>query len=368
MNVCVHAYTHQSRHIHTWTNLNEDTAAHSALLFPLKTKSDILKTDQSMVAALFVRLLYLVQEGVAQASAVCSSLLPIPDTWSQAMSMARWAIFGPTPGRRTSPSTLFGMSPSNSFCSMVDVSFKYLTLFWRRAVEKVIQSWIRLNWFNKCCDGRVILCYPPEANRVDELPQCFIISADYIFHSAAVSSEPLHGRCRHLVLGLTGQHERHQHLEPSHLSQQQRRTAQLICIAALVWSCLENSLHLHMEVLWCRSISLHPCDPQVRPGCFSSLGWTQTASSSRAVPSALSSQLEHLHPCRIPPSAVSSCGCVKTAGERPLLSPASQQPVGGVHDTHLDTYREERVRNTWPTLNMIKNKAKVCFPGHGDLL
>lgn len=53
---------------------------------------------------------------------------PMPDTWSQAMSIAKWAILGPTPGRRTSPSTLSGMSPPNSFCSIADVSFRYFTL------------------------------------------------------------------------------------------------------------------------------------------------------------------------------------------------------------------------------------------------
>lgn len=57
--------------------------------------------------------------------------VPMPDTWSQAMSIAKCAILGPTPGSRTSPSTLSGMSPSNSFCSIADVSFRYFTLFYR---------------------------------------------------------------------------------------------------------------------------------------------------------------------------------------------------------------------------------------------
>lgn len=49
--------------------------------------------------------------------------------------------------------------------------------------------------------------YPPEANRVDEFPQSFIISSQNVFHSAAVCSELLHSCCSNLVLGLAGQHE-----------------------------------------------------------------------------------------------------------------------------------------------------------------
>lgn len=67
-----------------------------------------------------------------------------------------------------------------------------------------------------------LLHYPPEANRIDEFSQCFIIGSKDIFYSAAVSSELLHRCCCHLVLRLTGQHERNQHLEAPHLCQQEK--------------------------------------------------------------------------------------------------------------------------------------------------
>ena len=59
------------------------------------------------------------------------SNLPIPDTLSQAMFMAKWAILGPTPGSCTSSSTVLGMSPPYFCFRMAVVCFMYFTLFWK---------------------------------------------------------------------------------------------------------------------------------------------------------------------------------------------------------------------------------------------
>ena len=59
------------------------------------------------------------------------SSLPIPDTLSQAMFMAKWAILGPTPGSCTSSSTVLGMSPPYFCFRMAVVCFMNFTLFWK---------------------------------------------------------------------------------------------------------------------------------------------------------------------------------------------------------------------------------------------
>ena len=41
--------------------------------------------------------------------------------------------------------------------------------------------------------------YLPEADRVDELSQCVIVSVDYVVHCTAMSPESLQSRTGHLV-------------------------------------------------------------------------------------------------------------------------------------------------------------------------
>lgn len=88
--------------------------------------------------------------------------------------------------------------------------------------------------------------------------------------------------------------------------------------------------HLHAQEPPCHSISLLPCYLQAHHDRSSSHEWILTVSSSRQVPSAQFSWEKHVHPSRIPPLTVSSCGCVDTPLKlRFLVAPV---PCGGVHD------------------------------------
>ena len=65
--------------------------------------------------------------------------------------------------------------------------------------------------------------YSPEAHRVDESPELVVGCGQDVVYITAVSPESGHSRRGDLVLGLTGQHQRHQNLEPVVLQGEQKR-------------------------------------------------------------------------------------------------------------------------------------------------
>ena len=65
--------------------------------------------------------------------------------------------------------------------------------------------------------------YFPEADRVNQGSQLGLVGSQNIFDGEAVSAQVLHGTERHLVFGLAGQHQRHQHLEAAYLEPSRKK-------------------------------------------------------------------------------------------------------------------------------------------------
>lgn len=88
-----------------------------------------------------------------------ASSLPMPETWFQAMSMARWAILGPTPGRRIRPSTVSGMSPPNSCWIRAVACLMYFTFVWEDACEFLTLEIVCSNYIYTCI--WTLVCHLP---------------------------------------------------------------------------------------------------------------------------------------------------------------------------------------------------------------
>ena len=71
--------------------------------------------------------------------------------------------------------------------------------------------------------------YPPEPDRVDQFAQCVLVHFEDGSHGEAVCTQALHRCSCHLVLRLTGQHQRHQHLIAHHLRNRDRQRDGLCC-------------------------------------------------------------------------------------------------------------------------------------------
>ena len=63
----------------------------------------------------------------------------------------------------------------------------------------------------------VVGSHPPKANRMDKLGYVLLWSIDHVTYCEAMSLESLHSPSCDLVLRLTGQHQRYQHLEAAYL-------------------------------------------------------------------------------------------------------------------------------------------------------
>lgn len=129
---------------------------------------------------------------------------PIPETRFQAMLMARCAILGPTPGRRTRSSTVSGTSPPKSRRSASVVCFMYRAFLYKESHDTEVER--KELHILKCFDPSVCR-YPPEPDGVDQTGQRLLVHLQDGRYAESLPTQPPHGRRRHLVLRLTGQHE-----------------------------------------------------------------------------------------------------------------------------------------------------------------
>ncbi len=113
-----------------------------------------------------------------------TSALPMPDTRFQAMSMARWPILGPTPGRRIRPSTVSGMSPPNSCWIRAVACLMYFTFVWEQVCEFLIVEICCSDYIYMYLNSYVI--YPPEAHGVDEFTQSLIVHLENGVHAESM--------------------------------------------------------------------------------------------------------------------------------------------------------------------------------------